>query len=218
LHCSLTILVCLLLNATWSLYPQTLDHHKVNVLSPLWIKLHHSHLRKKDLYQTISPVLIETLTSYLTAGPFIFFEYHFLSITRQSVPSMDVTQVMLVYALMNRLSRRIYYFASRSAIFATKYQDHFRNVVWHCQPTRAQCLRQLLVSYKGWTVSLNELINHQINCQRLVGTTLLRGDKRGHVLLKGGDVEETCLGGISVKWQNCTDRYIDTSTYRIPDR
>jgi hypothetical protein len=49
----------------------------------------------------------------------------------------------------------------------------------------------------------------QKNGRRLLGTTLLKGDERRHVLLRGGDMEETRLGGIIVKWQNGTDRQID---------
>jgi hypothetical protein len=47
----------------------------------------------------------------------------------------------------------------------------------------------------------------QKNGRRLLGTTLLKGDERRHVLLRGG--EETRLGGMIVKWQNGTDRQID---------
>jgi hypothetical protein len=46
----------------------------------------------------------------------------------------------------------------------------------------------------------------KIKGQRFLGTTLLKGDERRHVLLRGGDMEETCLGGMIVKWQNGTDR------------
>jgi hypothetical protein len=35
------------------------------------------------------------------------------------------------------------------------------------------------------------------------------GRRGRHVLLKGGDMEETHLGGISIKWQNGTDGHID---------
>jgi hypothetical protein len=42
-----------------------------------------------------------------------------------------------------------------------------------------------------------------------VGTMLLNEDERIHVLLNGGDMEETCRSGMIVKWQNGTDRQIN---------
>jgi hypothetical protein len=49
---------------------------------------------------------------------------------------------------------------------------------------------------------------HKINGRRLLGTTLLKGDERRHVLLNRRDMEETRLGGMIVKWQNGTERQI----------
>jgi hypothetical protein len=47
-----------------------------------------------------------------------------------------------------------------------------------------------------------------INCRRLVDTTLLKEDERRHVLLRRGDIEETCLptrelnASVTQEWQN----------------
>jgi hypothetical protein len=56
----------------------------------------------------------------------------------------------------------------------------------------------------------------KINGRRLVGTTLLKGDERRHVLLRGGETsyltDETWgrhVLVVCVKWQNGTDRQID---------
>jgi hypothetical protein len=56
----------------------------------------------------------------------------------------------------------------------------------------------------------------QINGRRLVGTTLLKGDERRHVLLRGGETSyltnETWgrhVLVVCVEWQNGTDRQID---------
>jgi hypothetical protein len=52
----------------------------------------------------------------------------------------------------------------------------------------------------------------QINCRRLLGTTLLKGDKRRQVSLNGWDTAETRLGGMKVEWYSGTDRPTDPPT------
>jgi hypothetical protein len=55
-------------------------------------------------------------------------------------------------------------------------------------------------------------IKQKINGRRLVGTTLLKGDQRRHVLLRGGETSyltDKTWGRhvlvVCVKWQNGTD-------------
>jgi hypothetical protein len=46
---------------------------------------------------------------------------------------------------------------------------------------------------EGQTIDKNKINGWS---RRLLGTTLLKGDERRHVLLKGEDMEETCLGSV----------------------